>query len=110
MRKNKIKSLKKDDGQVTKSTKEMASMTKTCFQQLYAADPSVQPQELLSLVENRVTPQKNDSLCKEFTPEEIGDALFAAQSTRAGWLPSPLFPKELGYSKAGCSNRGAVLF
>jgi hypothetical protein len=32
MRKNKIKSLKKDDGQVTKSTKEMASMTKTCFQ------------------------------------------------------------------------------
>jgi hypothetical protein len=75
-KKNKIKHLRKEDGQYTKDRKEMCDMASTFFQQLYRADPLVCPQELLQLVQPMVMVNLNDDLCKEYSNQEIADALF----------------------------------
>jgi hypothetical protein len=75
-RKNKIKHIRCEDGQFTKDKKEMSKMTKAFFEQLYMADPNVCPLELLQMVEPKVTESMNEDLCKEYSDEEIGDALF----------------------------------
>jgi hypothetical protein len=38
--------------------------------------PEVQPDDLVQLFQSQVTPKMNDMLCKEFSDEEISDALF----------------------------------
>jgi hypothetical protein len=38
--------------------------------------PEVQPDDLVQLFQPQVTPKMNDMLCKEFSDEEISDALF----------------------------------
>jgi hypothetical protein len=43
-KKNKIKCLRRDDDQLTEDKKEIEGMA---FQDLYGADPAVQPEELL---------------------------------------------------------------
>jgi hypothetical protein len=75
-KKNKIKLLKKDNGEVTKEKKEMESMARDFFQQLYNADPNVQPEGLLHLIQPKITEEMNKELCKEVSSEEVGDALF----------------------------------
>jgi hypothetical protein len=54
----------------------MESMTRSFFQDLYKADPSVQPRELIQLMLARITLEMNQSLCRTFSEEEILDALF----------------------------------
>jgi hypothetical protein len=46
------------------------------FKNLYHADPGVVPDELINLTEPKITPEMNECLCKEFSDEEISDALF----------------------------------
>jgi hypothetical protein len=75
-KKNKITRLRTDDGRITKDKKEMGNMARDFFQQLYTQDPSVYPHELLQIVEPQITEEMNESLCKEFSGEEILDALF----------------------------------
>jgi hypothetical protein len=75
-KKNKIKLLKKDNGEVTKEKKEMESMARDFFQQLYNVDPNVQPEGLLHLIQPKITEEMNKELCKEVSNEEVGDALF----------------------------------
>jgi hypothetical protein len=75
-KKNKITRLRTDDGRITKDKKEMGNIARDFFQQLYTQDPSVYPHDLLQIVEPQITEEMNESLCKEFSGEEILDALF----------------------------------
>jgi hypothetical protein len=74
--KNKVKFLKKADSQFTKVKSEMEAMATSFFKELYRADPAVKPEEVLGLFEPTISDETNRKLCKEFSDEEIGDAMF----------------------------------
>jgi hypothetical protein len=96
-KKNKIKLLKKDNGEVTKEKKEMESMARDFFQQLYKADPNVQPEGLLHLIQPKITEEMNKELCKEVSDEEVGDALFQMGHLKApgsDGFPARFFQKN----------------
>jgi hypothetical protein len=82
-KKNKITRLQTGDGRITKDKKEMGSMTRDFFQQLYNQDPTVCPQELLQLIEPKFTDEVNESLCKDYSEEEISNALFQIRPLKA---------------------------
>jgi hypothetical protein len=46
------------------------------FKDLYTADGSVQPDIIHSILQPQINKQMNDDLCKEFSEEEISNALF----------------------------------
>jgi len=75
-RKNRIKRLKADNGQWCDDPSVMASMAEEFFRSLYSRDDGVDSDSLTSIIEERVSEDMNTQLCKEFTDEEIGDALF----------------------------------
>jgi hypothetical protein len=75
-KKNRIESLKNADGQVTKKKFDMEAMACYFFKELYKADPGVQPQEVLNLVQPKITDKINEDMCRDFSDEEISDALF----------------------------------
>jgi hypothetical protein len=75
-KKNTIKFLKKSDGQLTKDRKEMENMATVFFKELYTAEEHVNPKPLTGLFEEIIMEEMNGDLCKEFTGEEISDALF----------------------------------
>jgi hypothetical protein len=65
-KKNTIKLLKKHDGQVTRDKKEMESLTTNFFNELYTADPAVQPNQVIDLFQPLITEEMNTDLCKEY--------------------------------------------
>jgi hypothetical protein len=75
-KKNRIKLLRKEDGQIMKDKKEMANMTRDFFKKLYNVYPGVQPEELVNLFQPLIMEDMNKELCKDFAEEEISDALF----------------------------------
>jgi hypothetical protein len=64
----------------------MDNMAQSFFQDLYRADPEVCREVLLSVVQPKTSEHTNMELCKEFSVEEIGDALFQIAPLKA---PSP---------------------
>jgi hypothetical protein len=82
---------------VVKETKEMVDMTNCYFQQLYTTDPNVAPHDLLSLVDCRVSAETNEESCKDFTSDEISDALFQIGPLKApgpNGFPGHFFQKN----------------
>jgi hypothetical protein len=75
-RKNKIKQLQMDDGQVTHDRRMMESMATSFFKELYTPYPGVNANEVLSLFHPVISDAANAELCWEFSTEEISDALF----------------------------------
>jgi hypothetical protein len=75
-KKNKITRLRKDNRQLTQVKEEMEGMACSFFQDLYRADPTVQPDKLLQIMQTQITPEMNEALCKDFSAKEISDALF----------------------------------
>jgi hypothetical protein len=75
-KKNKVDRLRNGAREVITDQKKMEEMTIGFFQQLYIADPSVCPDELLHLIEPMVLEETNNLLCMDFSDEEIADALF----------------------------------
>jgi hypothetical protein len=75
-KKNRIKCLKKQDGQITKDTAQMQNMTTNFFKDLYKAGVGVQPTHITSLLQPMISQEMNGGLCKEFTDEEISSAMF----------------------------------
>jgi len=71
----------------------MASMTQDFFQALYTRDGGVVPDYLVSMIEGRVSREMNKQLCRKFTNEEIGDALYLIGPLKAVRNIAPL-----GYS------------
>jgi hypothetical protein len=74
--KNRIKKLKKEDGQLEEEEKEMQKMAVEYFKNLYMNDPNLNPSGVIDLDESAISELTNMSLCKPFTDDEIGDALF----------------------------------
>lgn len=64
----------------------MEGMATQFFQELYTADPSTDPSKVTHLFQQVITSDMNEGLCKPFTDEEIGDALFQIAPLKA---PSP---------------------
>jgi hypothetical protein len=85
-KKNTITMLRKSDGHITKDRKEMVSMATEFFKNLYTADLEVDPGQLTDLFESRITDKMNGDLCKEFTDDEIGTALFQVGPLKASGL------------------------
>jgi hypothetical protein len=72
-KKNKIKYVKKEDLQITKNKREMEAMACNFFKELYTADPSMQPDDVLNLFQPKITDETNGNLCRDFTDDEISD-------------------------------------
>ncbi|CAN6234585.1 unnamed protein product [Urochloa humidicola] len=75
-RKNRIKKLKREDGSWTSDQNEMQGMAKDYFTDLFLRDNDVDPQELIDLLDPRITDDINRDLCKPYSVEEISDAMF----------------------------------
>jgi hypothetical protein len=54
----------------------MKELTFAFFEDLYKVDNEVNPYEVFSLVESRVSQEMNEELTKDFSDMEIADALF----------------------------------
>jgi hypothetical protein len=72
-KRNHIKRLAKDDGQIVQDKKTMQTDS---FKSLNTADPVVSPEEVVNLFHPVISGEMNECLCKEFSEEEISDALF----------------------------------
>ncbi|KAJ1296994.1 hypothetical protein BS78_01G344500 [Paspalum vaginatum] len=75
-KKNRIKKLKRDDGTWCTSQEEMKSMTMEYFAKLFTKDADIVPDEVVNLFEAKVIEEMNHDLCKPYSDEDIGDALF----------------------------------
>jgi hypothetical protein len=75
-KKNKTKRLRKENGDLTQDKEVMEGMACKFFQDLFRADPVVKPDELLQIIQPKITTEMNEALCKEFSEKEISDALF----------------------------------
>jgi hypothetical protein len=75
-RKNKIKRLKDSEGVWQDSPTDMERMATSYFQELFTRDPSLNSDDLIAMIPEKVTEAMNMDLCKDFTEEEISDALF----------------------------------
>jgi hypothetical protein len=53
---------------------DMERMATSYFKELFTHDPSLNADALVDLIQEKVTPEMNTDLCKDFTDEEIGDA------------------------------------
>jgi hypothetical protein len=75
-KKNNIKKLQTNDGSLTEDGDELKDITSVFFKDLYTKDEAVNPEDILQLFQPKVYGLMNNRLCKEFSSEEISDALF----------------------------------
>jgi hypothetical protein len=54
----------------------MERMATSYFKKMFTRDPSLNANTLISLMQEKVTTEINESLCAEFTDEEINDVMF----------------------------------
>jgi hypothetical protein len=88
-RKNKIKKLKEADGTWNDALSDMELMATSHFKELLTRDPSLNPERLISMTTEKVTHMMNDDLRRDFTDEEIGDAMFQIGPLKAPeWMAS----------------------
>jgi hypothetical protein len=68
------------------------------FKTLYSKHDDVKPDDMLHLLQTKVSKDMNNDLCKDFTEEEIGDALFQIGPTKAPGIdgyPTKFFQRNL---------------
>jgi len=46
------------------------------FHDLYTADSNVDPSELVDLMSTKITDDMNEAMCRDFSVDEISNALF----------------------------------
>jgi hypothetical protein len=101
-RKNRIMKLRRGDGEWVHDKEEMKGMVNDYFRTLYEKDENVDPQVITGLFEHCVTNDINDGLCKPFTEEEIGNALFQIGPLKApgpDGFPARFFQRNWGIIK-----------
>jgi hypothetical protein len=111
-RRNKIKKLKDDDGVWNEAPSDMERMATSYFKELFTRDPSLNSDALVDLIQEKVTPEMNLDLCKDFTDDEIGDALFQIGPLKAPGVdgfPARFYQRNWGELKAEVIN-GVKLF
>jgi hypothetical protein len=92
-RKTRIRKLKKSSGEWVDDHENMKAMVNEYFQDLYK-DPQVNPTVVTDLFEGMITEEMNRNLCKEFSEDEIVNALF-----QIGPLKAPGMDFLLGFFK-----------
>jgi hypothetical protein len=75
-RKNRIKQLRKGDGNWTSDQQEMQHMATEYFTNLFLRDEGVNPEELVNVFDPVITVEMNFGLTKAYIAEEVSDALF----------------------------------
>ena len=81
---------------------ELKETAQTFFKKLFWKDNSVDPKEILNLIQPLVTQEINDVLLKEYTDEEISFALFQIgplKAPRPDGLPARFFQRNWGTIK-----------
>jgi hypothetical protein len=93
-KKNSIRKLKKENGEIVELPTELKTLTNEYFNEMYKDVPGL----IEEVVDQKVSQQMNDDLIREFTDEDIGDALFQIgplKTPGAHGLPARFF-KETG--------------
>jgi hypothetical protein len=81
------------------------------FKESYVADPYVQMQDALDLVQPRITPEINEVFCKGFSDKEISDAMFQIESLKApgpDGFPACFFQRHWDTMKGDVIRGGGV--
>jgi hypothetical protein len=65
-----------EDGHTMKNTEVMQHMATCFFTKLYTTDPEVRPDEVVQVFQSCISDETNATLCREFSEEEISNALF----------------------------------
>lgn len=75
-KKNKISALRDASGTVHHLTNVMEQMATDYFKTLFSADPNLDHSRVTTLIQEKVTAEMNEALCKAFSDEEISHAVF----------------------------------
>jgi hypothetical protein len=110
---NKIKKLRDEDGVWKDAPTDMERMATSYFKELFTRDPSLNNEELIAMIQEKVTVEMNEELCKEFTDEEIGDALFQIgplKAPRVDGFPAWFYQQNWGTIKEEVINAVKLFF
>lgn len=94
--KNRIVSLQDNNGQLVTDEVQIGKRTNGCFTNLFTKDDSVVLELIIDQLQMRVNEDMNSQLCKEFSNEEISDALFQIGPLKApgpDGFPASFFKK-----------------
>jgi hypothetical protein len=82
-RSNKINCLIKKDGTRCEDKKEIKTMARDFYMNLFLSEPNVNVEVILDAISTKVDQSTNEELCKPYTDEEIKEALFQMGPTKA---------------------------
>jgi hypothetical protein len=91
----------------------MERMATSYFQELFTRDPPLNPDDLVAMTQPKVTEQMNEDLCKDFTDDEIGDALFQIGPLKAPGIngfPAHFYQRNWGTIKVEVMNAVKLFF
>jgi hypothetical protein len=91
----------------------MERMATSYFKELFTRDPSLNSDILIDLIQEKVSPEMNIDLCKDFTDEEIGDALFQIGPLKAPGVdgfPAWFYQRNWGTLKEEVINAVKLFF
>lgn len=80
----------------------MESMATDYFQEMFAADPTLNPESVSRLFQAKVTAEMNDLFCADFKDEEIAQALFQIGPLKApgpDGFPARFYQRNWGIIK-----------
>ncbi|XP_073367603.1 uncharacterized protein [Aegilops tauschii subsp. strangulata] len=101
-RKNRIKGLRDSHRVWQQEQSTMLKMAQQYFETMFAADPNIDPEEVIHLFQPKVTADMNDKLCAPFSDKEISDALFQIGPLKApgpDGFPARFFQRHWGTVK-----------
>lgn len=101
-KKNIIVRLRDSGGTVQNSTTVMEDMATKYFQEMYTADSTLDHTQIIHLIQEKVTPEMNESLCREFSEEEIATAVFQIGPLKApgpDGFPARFYERNWGVLK-----------
>lgn len=102
-KKNKISKLRDANETVHSSTMKLESMATEYFQDVYTADPNLNPETVTRLIQEKVTDIMNEKLCEDFTEDEISQAIFQIgplKSPGPDGFPARFYQRNWGTIKA----------
>jgi hypothetical protein len=80
---NRIDVLRHPDGSKCEVQSEIKGMVQQFYENLFSSEPCALFDAVLDAIPSKVTTDMNDDLCKPYTDEEIGAALFQMGPTKA---------------------------